>query len=579
MIRCCRPIFAVMLLILSRVAFAESAEQSVQNGQPLARPKGVTLDLPAATAHGASLNLLRGTAPEKPVNGDIWATSRGLFAQVDGKTVGPLATLADPVTRIGTGIGPFVWQPHTTTMGTIAGSATVSIAPGDAQYFRDGDHITSHACSGSSIVLSGGGTTSLDLDAPCQVTATNSPVTVGVLRYDTTSSSIVNSLGVGNTLLIGAAADGYGDWSGIYDGPGKYASISPLKVISKHGTRSATFASRLSDTPTTSGLKSMENVVELAVLDSKPAGINGGGWNVYSQSNLYAGAAPTVTGLGFISHEDSIYNQWTSPSLDPFQTNVKGYTENFRPDCGIGSGAASDCSAAIHIINNGAPYKSGIIFAANALNTSGDRTSAPAIAMGPWHELAWYRAAGKVAWGIFSDATTGDHYIRLTDNDGNGDVHITESSLSLGGAAMSPNRNINYKTGTVLRWQAGLTSTAEKGQGSGSDYAISRFGDAGTPLGTAIVINRATGYVGINRGNASYALDVNGVASAGQLRLAPTEFADLPACGDGKGVGVIAYITDASEPIQAWHQSVTAGGGANAAFISCSGAGWHAFDY
>lgn len=48
----------------------------------------------ASTASYASLRAPHGTAPTSPVNGDIWTTTAGLFAQINGVTVGPF--MAEP---------------------------------------------------------------------------------------------------------------------------------------------------------------------------------------------------------------------------------------------------------------------------------------------------------------------------------------------------------------------------------------------------------------------------------------------------------------------------------------------------
>lgn len=47
------------------------------------------LNLPASTSTTAALNLGAGVAPTAPVDGDIWATTSGLYAQINGATVGP----------------------------------------------------------------------------------------------------------------------------------------------------------------------------------------------------------------------------------------------------------------------------------------------------------------------------------------------------------------------------------------------------------------------------------------------------------------------------------------------------------
>lgn len=46
----------------------------------------------ASSATNAGFNLPPGAAPTSPVNGDIWTTSAGLFAQINGSTVGPYGT-------------------------------------------------------------------------------------------------------------------------------------------------------------------------------------------------------------------------------------------------------------------------------------------------------------------------------------------------------------------------------------------------------------------------------------------------------------------------------------------------------
>jgi hypothetical protein len=52
---------------------------------------GGRVDTPASTTSTAGLRLPPGSAPTSPVNGDLWATSTGVFARVNGATVGPFA--------------------------------------------------------------------------------------------------------------------------------------------------------------------------------------------------------------------------------------------------------------------------------------------------------------------------------------------------------------------------------------------------------------------------------------------------------------------------------------------------------
>jgi len=73
------------------------------------------------------------------------------------------------------------------------------------------------------------------------------------------------------------------------------------------------------------------------------------------------------------------------------------------------------CTNAVHILGNGAVYRSGLVFDANGLDTSSGRI-APAIQMGQSQSIDWYSAAGNAAWRLYSTATTGNQTIQLNNN-------------------------------------------------------------------------------------------------------------------------------------------------------------------
>lgn len=52
----------------------------------------------ATAAGGAGFNLPHGTAPSSPTNGDLWTTTAGLFARINGSTVGPYAAAGGSLT-------------------------------------------------------------------------------------------------------------------------------------------------------------------------------------------------------------------------------------------------------------------------------------------------------------------------------------------------------------------------------------------------------------------------------------------------------------------------------------------------
>lgn len=71
-----------------------AAKQDVLGYQPINKAGDVMLGrlvTPAPSATTSGFNLSPGTLPGSPTNGDLWVTSGGLFAQVNGITIGPLS--------------------------------------------------------------------------------------------------------------------------------------------------------------------------------------------------------------------------------------------------------------------------------------------------------------------------------------------------------------------------------------------------------------------------------------------------------------------------------------------------------
>lgn len=98
-----------------------SAKQDVLGYVPLNVAGGTMTGRLVTTAPGATvagLNLTPGTAPGSPVDGDLWVTSSGFFARVNGTTIGPIVGSTGPVTVNG---GPLTVNPtaNTTTQGLV----------------------------------------------------------------------------------------------------------------------------------------------------------------------------------------------------------------------------------------------------------------------------------------------------------------------------------------------------------------------------------------------------------------------------------------------------------------------------
>lgn len=86
------------------------------------------LSLAASTTGVASLNVAHGTAPTSPVNGDIWTTSSGVYARINGTTVGPLASTS-PVTAIPCDFRLTLTSGNPATTADVTAATTVYMTP------------------------------------------------------------------------------------------------------------------------------------------------------------------------------------------------------------------------------------------------------------------------------------------------------------------------------------------------------------------------------------------------------------------------------------------------------------------
>ena len=87
----------------------------------------------ASTTSMASINLPQGTAPSVPVNGDMWATSAGLYVYINSAVVGPLGTGGGGGLSGGTQYYLPVWT-SSTSLGSLAalGSSGAPLISGGA---------------------------------------------------------------------------------------------------------------------------------------------------------------------------------------------------------------------------------------------------------------------------------------------------------------------------------------------------------------------------------------------------------------------------------------------------------------
>lgn len=126
----------------------------------------------------------------------------------------------------------------------------------------------------------------------------------------------------------------------------------------------------------------------------------------------------------------------------------------------------------------------------------------------------WVKKAGDTMTGDLT-ISKASAILSVSATSGSAILNVISSAASANfnfvGAA-GANSALNLRAGGLDRWQILRNSTAEAGGDAGSNFQLRRFDDGGTALGTAIFIERSTGFIGVNRtaATALYTLDING---------------------------------------------------------------------
>ena len=139
-----------------------------------------------SSAGGASFSIMQGTTPTSPGNGNIWTTSIGLFARINGQTVGPMIGGNSAFTQNLPIIGgtPTVPLAQGTRSGNTTEFATVSgaVVAGDCPVFDSHGNLID---SGSTACTSATGSlavyqTFTSIGGASSITLTNLPIATSV---------------------------------------------------------------------------------------------------------------------------------------------------------------------------------------------------------------------------------------------------------------------------------------------------------------------------------------------------------------------------------------------------------------
>lgn len=236
-------------------------------------------------------------------------------------------------------------------------------------------------------------------------TATNvTPVatTFGQNRFQVLNSLLTNVLAaqVGN---FGTAARGHGTWPGALS-PALDLNWSSVYSISPIGQTALTGATRSSD----NAFAGSNTIAQIIYVVADNPDLELFTWGIYNESTLAAGAIET----SHIQYEGSLDNHWTiSSTEDPYNINPGVGVRNMRLDNGKAL-ASLPATCALDIVNNasglgGGTYRSGIIIDATALDYTGGRPYAAALAMGAKQSLDWFtNNSGNMSWSVWVDDGT-----------------------------------------------------------------------------------------------------------------------------------------------------------------------------
>lgn len=199
-------------------------------------------------------------------------------------------------------------------------------------------------------------------------------------------SAVAAAVGFSNGVATGTAAAAGNHWTNsIPYEPGIDAlGAVSLYSISPNGNWGTVSATRSSDNAAGSP---QSIIADNCIAGSDNTSIAHKVWCRYEQGVFTA----TSVGRQLLNDENSVLNLKSSVIVDPFTPNPTGSTYNLRLDSGTGVGTGgTNVSGALHILDNGAQYNSGIVIGNAAIVTN------EAIALATNHKINAYSSAGVV---------------------------------------------------------------------------------------------------------------------------------------------------------------------------------------
>ncbi len=185
------------------------------------------LNLTASTTTASSLNIPQGVAPTTPTNGDVWTTSAGVYARINGSTVGPLGV--GSITSVTGTSGQVTVSP---TTGAVVVSLPTAITNVNSLTATAATDLTLNGGSSGASIVAGQGTNA-------NITLTPSGTgRVSILGTPSAAGSALNgSLDVTDVTAIATGIGGMISFRGYYTGTTatEYGFIRGYKINATDG--------------------------------------------------------------------------------------------------------------------------------------------------------------------------------------------------------------------------------------------------------------------------------------------------------------------------------------------------------
>ena len=251
--------------------------------------------LPAATTGLSPLRIPHGTAHSTPTDGDIWTTSSGVFARVNGGTTTLGAAAGTDVTRVGT--------PVNNQLGVWTGDGTLE---GDANLTFDGATLTTTGFTSTSSVTVNAATPSISLLS----TEAEDNKNIYFRSSSGFEGVIYHQAGVGMHLFtytanhLHVATDIIAKEDGVVviqtGGVDGNSADTHLQLAGATGSQAATFGGTITSGAVNSNVKLNTEVLEI------------GAWNMYNagggSGSLTKSVFTTITGSKIRTVQAFVYD-------------------------------------------------------------------------------------------------------------------------------------------------------------------------------------------------------------------------------------------------------------------------------